>query len=86
MLLNSSLATAAVQKNIRINAHPFTDIAADLGNVKVANMVALGCLIAQKKITQSKTIEKVISEIAPPDKLDLIAINQRALKEGLKLG
>lgn len=65
--------------------YPFTDIALKLGNIKVANMVALGCYIAQKKIVGENSVLKVIKEIAPPDKRHLIDINKQALKEGIKL-
>lgn len=85
MLVNSSLAQAPQAKNLNILSYPFSDIAAELGNIRVANMVALGCFIAQKKIVQGKTVEKVISEIAPADKKNLIEINQRALKAGMRL-
>jgi 2-oxoglutarate ferredoxin oxidoreductase subunit gamma len=85
LIINSSLAPRHTEKNLHILHHPFTDIAVKLGNIKVANMVALGCYVAAKKIVSAKSIVNVISEIAPQDKLDLIAINKKALEEGAKL-
>lgn len=87
LLINSSLA----KKNIEIETkscvlkYPFTDIALKLGNIKVANMVALGCFIAQKKNVSLGSVLKVIEDIAPEDKKDLIEINKKALREGVKL-
>jgi len=83
-IINSSLAEV-VQSDKRHVKHPFTGIALKLGNVKVANMIALGCYLAHKKIVSLETILKVIKDIAPIDKKGLISINQTALKKGYGL-
>jgi 2-oxoglutarate ferredoxin oxidoreductase subunit gamma len=84
-LINSSLTASLPGKDEHILQYPFTDIAIKLGNIKVANMIALGCLIAHKKTVDLKTVLKVISEIAPENKKNLIGINQGALKKGAGL-
>ncbi len=83
-IINSSLAGAA-ENDKRYVKHPFTGIALKLGNVKVANMIALGCYLAHKKIISPETILKVIRDIAPRDKKGLIPINQAAFKKGYGL-
>jgi 2-oxoglutarate ferredoxin oxidoreductase subunit gamma len=60
-------------------------MAVKIGNIKVANMLALGCLLAKKKIVSEKTVLKIIEKMAPKDKPQLIAINQEALNKGLEL-
>lgn len=86
LIVNSSLARCNIdKKNLQILEYPFTDIAVKLGNIKVANMVALGCYLANKKIIDVKNVFKVMEEIAPPDRKDLIEINKKALREGMKL-
>lgn len=96
LIVNSSLARCNIdkphsctqgrgKKNLQILEYPFTDIAVKLGNIKVANMVALGCYLANRKIIELKNVFKVIEEIAPPDRKDLIEINKKALREGMKL-
>ncbi|MFA5144892.1 MAG: 2-oxoacid:acceptor oxidoreductase family protein [Candidatus Omnitrophota bacterium] len=85
LVINSSLAPRYANKNARLAQHPFTDIAIKLGNIKVANMAALGCFVAHKKIVGLKTISRIISDIAPKDKQYLIEINKKALEEGAKL-
>jgi len=85
LVLNSSLAQAEKQDKVRIIQHPFSDIALDLGNIKIANMVALGCYLHHRKIVNLKTVLGVIREIAPKDKRDLILINQSALEKGVGL-
>jgi len=87
VIINSSLVGSDIEldKNCHIVRCPFTDIAIKLGEIKVANMVALGCFINQKKILDLKSISSVIQAIAPEDKKDLIELNQKALLEGAKL-
>ncbi len=85
LILNSSLAKQDTYKNLITIKYPFTDIAVKLGNIRVANMVAVGCYIKQKKIVDFKSVLETIKAIAPQDKQALIEINQRALLEGMKL-
>lgn len=87
LILNSSLGekVEGVGKSICIVKHPFTDLAIKLGNIKVANMIALGCFISHKSIVDSKSILDVIQAIAPENKRNLIEINQKALLEGMQL-
>ena len=85
LIINSSLASIKGPVSQQIICQPFTDIAVKLGNKKVANMVALGCLIAKENTVGLKTVIKVISRIAPKGKEGLIKINEQALREGAKL-
>lgn len=84
-IINSSLVKKRVKTKNYLLKFPFTDIALKLGNIKVANIVALGCYISQRNVVSAKSVIQVISEIAPPDKKDLVEINIKALKEGMGL-
>jgi len=85
LILNSSLAKIKVHRAINILSFPFTDIAVKLGNIKVANMVALGCLVAAKKIIKVRNILKVFKSIAPAGNLKILEVNRQALEEGQRL-
>lgn len=85
LFINSSLAVQRGHKNKSSFHYPFTDIAINLGNIRVANIVALGCFLARSGIVSLNTVSKVISDIAPEDKKHLVKINQRALEEGARL-
>lgn len=85
LILNSSLARMEVSARIRVLQFPFTDIAIKLGNIKVANMVALGCYVQAKKIIKVKNILKVFKSIAPAGNLNILKVNQQALEEAGKL-
>jgi 2-oxoglutarate ferredoxin oxidoreductase subunit gamma len=86
LILNSSLAEMKPRRNNHsIIKKPFTDIAADLGNLKVANIVALGCFIARTKVVDIKTVLKVIEELTPEGRIELCEINKQALSKGAAL-
>jgi 2-oxoglutarate ferredoxin oxidoreductase subunit gamma len=84
LVVNSSLA-GTTEVKARVAAHPFTDIAIGLGNIKVANMIALGCYLSYGESIRQETVLKSIEDIAPADKKNLVQINKDALSEGIKL-
>ena len=76
LLLNSSLITVEPKrKDIEIVSIPATDIAYELDNIKVTNMVMLGKYIACKKIVP---LESLINNLKGP----LVKINTEALRKG----
>ena len=64
---------------------PFTETAVELGNIRVANMVALGAYIMRRKILTKQVVFSAIEQIAPADKRNLIEINKRAIEKGMEL-
>ncbi|MDD5097373.1 MAG: 2-oxoacid:acceptor oxidoreductase family protein [Candidatus Omnitrophica bacterium] len=85
LILNSSLAKAGKNKKAKILQFPFSDIAIKLGNIRVANMVALGCYLAEKKIVKISQMLEVFKFMAPAGKTNILEINELALKSGEKL-
>jgi 2-oxoglutarate ferredoxin oxidoreductase subunit gamma len=87
LIVNSSLAGLAqeVNKSTHVVQHPFTDLALKLGNIKIANMIALGCLIGKSNIVTAESALEVIRAIAPKGREALIEVNQKALSEGIGL-
>lgn len=85
LIINSSLVSVKLDKYPGALKFPFTHIAINLGDIRVANMVALGCFLAHRKAADIKKVFKVIEEIAPADKRALIGINKKALREGARL-
>lgn len=84
-VINTSLIFQGIANGSGAIKYPFTDIALKLGNTRVANMVALGCFLAQKKIVSLKNVLDTIEEIAPPDKKYLVEINKQAVNTGAGL-
>ncbi len=85
LILNSSLAKAGINKRVDILQFPFSDIAIKLGNIKVANMVALGCYLFMKKAIKIDLMLEVFKFMAPAGKTNILEINEKALRSGEKL-
>ncbi|MDD5044031.1 MAG: 2-oxoacid:acceptor oxidoreductase family protein [Candidatus Omnitrophica bacterium] len=85
LIANTSLVDKDIElKTGEVVKAPFTDIASKLGNIKVANTVALGAYLARRKTISEKNVLKAIEDLAPQGRQDLIAINKKALAEGIK--
>ena len=85
MVVNSSLAKSDTQVKSRVVEGRCTDIAVDLGNIKVANVIALGMYLANKKIISVENTLNVIKKMAPKDNPELIKVNLEAFKKGMEL-
>ncbi len=86
MIINSSLAKSKPNRDdIRVLKLGFSQVATDLGNVKVANMVALGSYVAIKKIVSFKKLIDALKLTLPVHRRDLLSLNEKALNEGRKL-
>ncbi len=85
LLVNGSLVNRRPDaKSKDICVLPFTEAASKLGNMRVANMVALGAYIAKTNILSRQIIFEAIKEVAP-EKKSLIEINKQAIEEGIRL-
>lgn len=89
LLVNSSLLNSQILKHKKSGNNqlylPFTETALKLGNTKVANMVALGAYIANKRILTKQILFRTIEGIAPKQKRHLIGINKQAIEQGMRL-
>ncbi len=83
VLLNTSLTQRAVRREdvaqIRIAA---TETAHELGNLKVANMVALGAFIEHTKLLAMHSIEQGLNDLFGVKKPALVELNLKALAVG----
>ncbi|RKY07098.1 MAG: 2-oxoacid:ferredoxin oxidoreductase subunit gamma [Planctomycetota bacterium] len=79
-VVNTSLVTRRIQREdldvVKIDA---TDTANRLGNVRVANIVALGAFVAKTGIVKMESVEGAIEEVFGQKKAGLIEINIKAL-------
>lgn len=85
IIANSSFDLEDDPQNARVLRYPFTDLALKQGNIKVANMIALGSYLGQKGTVATKTIFETIRRMAPAGKKELIKINKQAFMQGLRL-
>jgi 2-oxoglutarate ferredoxin oxidoreductase subunit gamma len=83
ILFNSSLIKDEVKEEGRLCVGvPVNDIANDLGNEKVANMVMMGAYLELTKIFTDKTIEAIIKKFLGERKAHLLDVNMKAIKRG----
>jgi len=81
MVLNSSLAEKPSNSNGTVLCVPATDIANELKNIRIANMVMLGALNVAKQIVKESTLEEALKEFLK-GKEKLFDINMRAYDRG----
>ncbi len=86
ILVNSSLVEQKVNRDdVSVVEVPANDIANELGNTKVANMVALGAYIKKSEVVKLETIFKALEKALTGPKQKLIDLNKQALKQGAEL-
>jgi 2-oxoglutarate ferredoxin oxidoreductase subunit gamma len=86
IILNSSLVKRdLVRKDVKVLRIKATDLADDLGNSKVANLILLGAFIKKTKIFTLDKVLEILPISFPKSKQNLIEINKKALLEGAKL-
>ncbi len=61
---------------------PISQLAAELGNVKMANILSLGLLAKQLGFESLELLEKALDSVLPPHRKNLLPMNFKALKLG----
>lgn len=85
ILYNSSLIEDLLKReNIEMYGIPINDIANELGNLRVANMVMLGAYLELSSLFTDEVVAKVLRDYLGKKKEDLLAINLEAIKKGRK--
>jgi 2-oxoglutarate ferredoxin oxidoreductase subunit gamma len=82
LIINSSLSQEKPGQGV---SYPFTEIAEGLGNIKVANMAALGCYVAAGGAVKAESVIKTMRGMVPRGREELLEINQKALWKGKEL-
>lgn len=86
LLYNSSLIEdAPSRRDIRAVAVPATDIAVELGNTKVANMVMLGALLGATALFTREQLASALKEAFGTGKAEFLPLNTAALDRGWEL-
>lgn len=82
VLVDSARVTAPPEGDIALRSLPLTETARALGNPRVANMVALGALIALSGICSPENCQQAVRTKVPQR---FVEINLEALEEGARL-
>jgi 2-oxoglutarate ferredoxin oxidoreductase subunit gamma len=86
LVVNSSLVDRpATRHDIRVIEVPATDIADELGDRRLANMVLLGTLLAETELLPLEAVERSLDVHLPERHRDLLEANHQALQRGAML-
>ena len=86
IFINSSVVSYTYEREgIKVYYIPSDDVANELGNGKVSNMVMLGAYVGATGIVKPETIEKMIEEIFTGKKAKLVPLNIEAFHRGMDL-
>ena len=83
MIANSTLVKEIkTRTDINYLFAPITKLAEELGNVKMANILALGILAKAGKIVSLYALNQALDNVIPPHRKNLLPLNLKALKIG----
>ena len=83
LIYNSSLISKKSERDdIRVIAVPANEIADELGNARVANMVLLGTFIEATNLIKTESVEKALKAVLSERHHNLIPLNMQALDRG----
>ncbi len=83
LFINSSLIEKkATRDDINVYYINANEIAVELGNSKVAGMVVLGAYLKVTDVVKKSTLIEALKKVLGKKKLDLIPVNEEALKKG----
>ena len=85
-LNGTDIQPGALPEGVRVIHVPCGEIAARLGNPKVANMVMLGAYIGATKALRPETLRDMIRHKFTGAKAKLVGLNLEALEQGLACG
>ncbi|MBE6774089.1 MAG: 2-oxoacid:acceptor oxidoreductase family protein [Clostridia bacterium] len=87
MVLNSSRITSEVKiDGKKVISVPVDDIALEVGNIKVANIVIIGALIGATGVVSKEVFVASLEEKFKEKKPEILAMNLKALEKGIAFG
>lgn len=85
ILVNSSLIDKKVSRtDIEAYYIDANDLALELGNPRVANMIMLGSLLAINKIVEVDSVLEAFKKVFGPTKEKFVPLNKSALEKGIE--
>lgn len=81
--VNSSLVKRKVERDdVKVYYIPANDIANELGNSKLLNIIMLGALVEKEKVVNPESVIDAFTKVFGESKAKFIPINREALKRG----
>ena len=83
LAVNTSMAAAPEDADGPVLSVRATDIANELGNIRIANMVMLAAVNARKRLVTDDSLWAAVEEYAGKERAHLLDINRKAFEKGL---
>ena len=85
LIVNSTLVRRRSERDdIQVLYVPANELAAELGNVKMANVVLLGAMLGAREILPIESIKRTLDEHIPVRRRHIIGPNKAALDRGVQ--
>lgn len=86
LIVNSSLIPhQSERRDIRAFYLPATDLAVDLGNARLANIICLGALLQATGVVPVEALLQALEDHLPKRHRELLGLNREALQKGVDL-
>lgn len=84
MMIANSALVAELKSRLDMNYifAPITNLANELGELKIANIISLGILAKVSKLTSLEALTAALDKVLPPHRKNLLPLNIEALKIG----
>lgn len=83
LIYNSSLIDReGGRDDIIVIAVPANEVANELGNSRIANMVIMGTLLAKTNVVSTDSIKAALRKVLPSHRHDLLEVNENAMERG----
>jgi 2-oxoglutarate ferredoxin oxidoreductase subunit gamma len=86
LVVNSSMVTdESEREDITVVYVPASDMATELGNVRMANVLCLGALVDATGVVSLEAVERALDNHLPARHRHLLDLNKKALRKGAAL-
>jgi len=86
LVVNSSMVPDESDRDdIHVIYVPASDLATELGNVRMANVLCLGALVEATGVIPEEAVERALDDHLPERHRSLLDLNKEALKKGASL-
>ncbi|HEY66666.1 MAG TPA: 2-oxoacid:ferredoxin oxidoreductase subunit gamma [Thermoflexia bacterium] len=86
LVVNSSLVPQKSERDdIRVFYVPATDMAEEVGNTRLANVICLGALVQATGVVPLEAVEQALDDHLPERHRKLLGLNKEALRKGATL-
>jgi 2-oxoglutarate ferredoxin oxidoreductase subunit gamma len=85
LVVNSTLVRDRSKRDdIEVIYVPANELAGEMGNVKMANVILLGAMLGTREVVSLKGIERTLESHLPEERRKIIEPNKRALARGVE--